>query len=182
MFLRNEAAKIKHLANIITASRFVFAVLLLWAKPFSTLFWAWYVCGGVSDILDGPVARKLNQQSDAGAKLDSIADFVFILCAGFAVVRSAVVPFWVLIWAGIIAIVRLSAYGVGYHKYRTFSALHTVLNKAVGALIFTFPVLFRLLGISIACGIICGVAFVSAIEELIITIRSKELDRNQKSL
>lgn len=133
------AANIKHAANFITASRFVFAGLLLLAHPFSALFWAWYLCGGVSDLLDGPVASKLHQQSETGAKLDSAADFLFILCVGIAVVRSAVFPAWVLISAGVIALVRFAAYGVGYFKYRTFSALHTVLNKAAGALLFTFP-------------------------------------------
>lgn len=174
--------EIKHFANGITAFRFVFAGLLLWAEPFSALFWAWYLCGGISDLLDGPVARKLHQQSETGAKLDSAADFLFILCVGISVVRSAVFPVLVLICAGIIALVRLTAYGVGYLKYRTFSALHTVLNKAAGALLFTFPVLYSLLGMSAACGIVCGVAFISAAEELILTIRSKELDRNRHSL
>lgn len=170
----------KHLANGITASRFVFAGLLLWTEPFSAFFWAWYLCGGVSDFLDGPVARKLYQQSETGAELDSAADFLFILCVGVAVVRSAVFPVWMLICALIIALVRLAAYGVGYYRYHTFSALHTVLNKVTGALLFAFPVLYRLLGRSMAFWIICGVAFVSAAEELILTIRSEELDRDRK--
>lgn len=174
--------EIKHLANGITASRFVFAGLLLWAEPFSPLFWAWYLCGGISDLLDGPVARKLQQQSEAGAKLDSTADFLFILCVGIAVVRSAVFPVWALVCAGIIALVRFAAYAVGYFRYRTFSALHTIMNKAAGVLLFTFPVLFRLLGMGATSGIVCGVAFVSAVEELILTISSKDLDRNRKSL
>ena len=174
--------KIKHLANGITASRFVFAALLLWAKPFSAFFWIWYLCGGGGDLLDGLVARKLHQQSEAGAKLDSAADLLFALCVGIAVVRSVAFPVWVLVCVGIIALVRLAAYGVGYFKYRTFSALHTVLNKVSGVLLFTFPILYRLLGMSVACGIACVVTFVSGVEELILTIRSKELDRNRKSL
>lgn len=172
----------KHPANFITASRFVFAGLILWAEPLSALFWAWYICGGVSDILDGPVARKLHQQSEAGAKLDSAADFIFILCVGIAVIRSNAVPVWVLVWVGIIVMVRFAAYAVGYFKYRTFSSLHTVLNKAAGALLFAFPVLYVVLGMNAACVIVCGVAFVSAAEELVITISSKELDRDRKSL
>jgi len=170
----------KHLANGITVSRFIFAGLLLWTEPFSSFFWVWYLCGGISDLLDGPVARKLHQQSEAGAELDSAADFVFILCVGVAVVRSAVFPAWALTCALFIALVRLAAYGVGYYKFRTFSALHTVLNKAAGALLFAFPVLYRLLGKSAAFWVVCGVALVSAAEELILTIRSKELDRNRK--
>lgn len=176
------AARIKQTANFITASRFVFAALLLCAKPFSPLFWAWYLCGGVSDLLDGPVARKLGQTSETGAKLDSAADFFFLLCVGIAMLRSAAFPAWALVCAGGIALVRLGAYGVGYCRYHAFSALHTVLNKASGALLFAFPLLVSLLGMHAACALACGVTFVSAVEELLLTIRSKELDRNRKSL
>lgn len=176
------AVKTKYTANFITASRFVFAGLLLWARPFSALFWTWYLCGGLSDLLDGPVARMLHHESEAGAKLDSAADFVFLLCAAIAVARSTVFPVWALICALIVALVRFAAYGIGYFKYRTFSALHTVMNKAAGAFLFAFPPLYRLLGMGAACGIVCGVAFLSAAEELLLTIRSKELDRNRKSL
>lgn len=170
------------MANFITASRFVFAGLLLCAKPFSLFFWAWYLCGGISDLLDGAIARVLHQQSDAGAKLDSAADFLFLLCVGIAVARSTTFPGWALCCAGIIALIRLGAYGIGYWKYHTFSALHTVLNKVTGALLFAFPVLLYLLGGGAACAVVCAVAFVSAVEELILTIRSKELDRNRRGL
>ncbi len=172
----------KNLANGITVSRILFAGLLLIAEPFSPLFWTWYLCGGVSDLLDGPIARKLGQTSETGAKLDSTSDFLFMLCVGIAVVRSVTFPLWVLISVGVIALVRISAYGVGYLKYRTFAALHTVLNKITGALLFGFPVLYLLLGMNAACGIVSGIAFVSSAEELILTIRSKELDRNRKGL
>lgn len=172
----------KHLANGITAARFVFAALLLFAEPFSALFWLWYLCGGASDIVDGPVARKLSQTSETGAKLDSAADFMFLLCVAVAVIRSAVFPVWVLVCAGVIAIVRLSSYCVGYYKFRTFAALHTLLNKASGTLLFAFPLLYSMLGMGAACALVCGVALVSAVEELTLTVRSKELDRNRKGL
>jgi CDP-diacylglycerol--glycerol-3-phosphate 3-phosphatidyltransferase len=170
------------LANYITASRIVFAGLLVWAEPFSVYFWVWYICGGISDIIDGSVARRLHQQSETGAKLDSAADFLFILCAGFAVFRSIVVPVWALAGMGVIVIGRFASYGVGYWKYHTFAAFHTLLNKAAGALLIAFPVFYCLLGIGAACGIVGGVALIAAAEELILMIRSRTLDRDRKSL
>lgn len=172
----------KHLANVITATRFVFAAVVLLSVPLSPLFWVGYVCGGLSDLLDGPVARRLHQQSAFGAKLDSAADIAFILCACIAVFRSVAFPDWVIVAAGSIALVRFVSYGVGYRKFRTFAAVHTWLNKATGFALFVFPVLFAVLGIGAACGVICGVAFIAAAEELMITIRSKELDRDRKSV
>ncbi|HGH0401081.1 TPA: CDP-alcohol phosphatidyltransferase family protein [Clostridioides difficile] len=50
------------------------------SSTFSSLpFWICYFWCGISDILDGLIARKLRQQSGIGAKLDSIADFILRL-------------------------------------------------------------------------------------------------------
>jgi CDP-diacylglycerol--glycerol-3-phosphate 3-phosphatidyltransferase len=54
------------------------------AAPFSPVFWVCYLGGGVSDLLDGPVARALHIQSDVGAAMDSAAGLVF--AAAIAVV------------------------------------------------------------------------------------------------
>ncbi|MBN1777905.1 MAG: CDP-alcohol phosphatidyltransferase family protein [Clostridiales bacterium] len=172
----------KHLANYITASRFVFAGLLLLTEPFSGLFWAWYLCGGISDLLDGPVARKLRQQSAFGAKLDSAADFAFIVCAVVAILPRIDFPDWALVMIGAIVLVRCVTYGVGYMKYRTFATMHTYLNKATGFLLLLFPVLFWLTGINAASGIIGGIALLAAIEELTLMILSQTLDRDRKSI
>ena len=172
----------KHLANIITASRFVFAGLILWPEVFSTLFWVWYLCGGLSDLLDGPVARKLHQKSAFGAKLDSAADLVFIVCTAIAVLPHVAFPVWALILIGVIVTVRLTSYAIGWLKFRTYTAIHTWLNKATGILLFLFPVQLWLLGVDVACIVTCGVALPAAIEELILIIRSKELERDRKSL
>ncbi|MEA4947661.1 MAG: hypothetical protein VB058_08895 [Oscillospiraceae bacterium] len=49
----------KNIANLLTASRFLFTVGMTLAAPFSPVFWVCYLGGGVSDLLDGPVARAL---------------------------------------------------------------------------------------------------------------------------
>jgi CDP-diacylglycerol---glycerol-3-phosphate 3-phosphatidyltransferase len=172
----------KYLANSITVSRFLFSGLLLLSKPLSPWFWVWYACGGLSDLLDGPVARQLKQTSALGAKLDSAADFVFIACAAIAIFRSVVFPVWALFGVGVIALLRFVSYGVGYRKFHTFAAVHTLLNKATGLLLFLFPVLFALLGVNAACAVLCAVALLAAVEELLIVARSDTLDRDRKSL
>lgn len=40
----------------------------------SVTFWVCYLWCGISDMLDGLLARKFGQQSMTGAKLDSISD------------------------------------------------------------------------------------------------------------
>ena len=172
----------KNLANIITVLRMVFAAVMVFAAPFSVLFWVCYVCCGLSDIIDGPVARALHRQSDTGARLDSIADMVFALAIAIVAVMYIAIPLWLWLGAAAVAVLRLAGYGIGYCKFKTFSSLHTYLNKAVGGLIFAFPLLYFLLGMTVTGIILCAAAALSAAEELVITIRSKELNRDVKGL
>jgi CDP-diacylglycerol--glycerol-3-phosphate 3-phosphatidyltransferase len=172
----------KNGANILTALRFLFAVGMVLAAPFSTAFWACYLGGGISDLLDGPVARALHFESDVGAKLDSAADLAFAAAIAVVILRNIQLPAWIWVCAGCVAAVRLASYGVGFVKYHTFSALHTYGNKATGALIFVVPILYALFGLTVSGVILCSVALFSSLEELIITISSPTLNRNCKGI
>lgn len=169
-----------YIANILTASRFLFAVGMVLAAPSSSVFWVCYLGGGVSDLLDGPAARALHIQSDVGATLDSAADLVFAAAIAVVVLRNVQLPAWLWVCAGCIAVVRLAGYGVGFIKYRTFSALHTYANKATGALIFAFPILYAALGLTASGVILCVAALFSSVEEFAITVSSHMLNRNCK--
>ncbi|MGC4018233.1 MAG: CDP-alcohol phosphatidyltransferase family protein [Muricomes sp.] len=169
------------MANIITATRIVCAVILIFTVPFSLLFWTIYVYCGVSDMADGLAARMLRQQSDFGAKLDSIADVVFIFSVLLTVVPSVVIPTWFWTGAVIAAFIRVTAYLIGYKKHRRFSALHTYANKVTGVLLFCTPVLIHVSGTTAAGIILCTFAILSSSEELLITVLSKDLNRDRKS-
>jgi len=138
--------------------------------------------GGFTDIADGVFARKLKQQSALGAKLDSIADFVFAAVIACVIMTNIELPFWMWVWFGIIAILRFVCYGIGFYKYHTFTALHTYLNKAAGALLFAAPLLYVLCGLKATGIILIIIAFASAFEETVMIIRSKTLNRDCKGL
>lgn len=124
----------------------------------------------------------MNQKSDLGAKLDSVADMAFSLAIVISVVPAIVIPLWIWICAIVIAFIRVMAYLIGYKKYHMFSALHTYANKVTGGFLFCAPVLYTILGITVAGIILCLLAALSACEELLITMLSKDLDRNRKSI
>ena len=72
----------KHIANILTSCRILGSVLLLFIPAFSLGFYIIYFFCGLSDMLDGTIARKTNTVSSFGSKLDTAADFVFMtICA-----------------------------------------------------------------------------------------------------
>jgi phosphatidylglycerophosphate synthase len=77
-----------NLPNKLTTSRFlitfIFVVLMLWdSLPYNTSWAAFlFFIGGMTDILDGHLARKHGLQTDFGALMDPLADKILV-CAGF---------------------------------------------------------------------------------------------------
>ena len=69
--------KLRISANTITALRIAGTVGLVFLTPFSTAFFAVYALTGVTDVLDGWVARRTHTATAGGAMLDSVADLFF---------------------------------------------------------------------------------------------------------
>ena len=172
----------KQLPHIISILRIPLSAAMLAVSPFSALFWIFYLGSGLTDILDGFLARKLHQESAFGAKLDSIADFVFVGCLTIFAVINMNIPRWLWLCALAIALLRFVSYGIGFNKYHAFTALHTWANKLTGILIFAAPILYCLCGLRFTGIILCTVAFISACEELVIIIKSKKLNRDCKGI
>lgn len=173
---------IKNIPNILTAARIILSIFILTAAPLSPLFFTIYIGCGVTDILDGYIARKTKTTSRIGAIFDSIADFIFISASLFKIIPAIVIPLWVLIWIFIIAFVRIASLIVGYRKYHTLCFLHTYANKAAGIVLFCSLFLYAAAGIVITAFIACIAASISCLEELAINITSAKLDRNIKSI
>ena len=56
----------KHIANIITGSRIIFGIAILFVPTLSPLFYVLYVTAGLTDMIDGTVSRKTNTVSAFG--------------------------------------------------------------------------------------------------------------------
>jgi CDP-diacylglycerol--glycerol-3-phosphate 3-phosphatidyltransferase len=68
----------KYVPNVLTCVRILGSIMLLFLKPFSIIFFILYIICGVTDILDGYIARKTENISKSGAALDSMADMIMI--------------------------------------------------------------------------------------------------------
>ncbi len=169
---------IKNLPNYITAGRVLASVSLLLVKPFSALFFSLYLICGISDVLDGYIARKMDTCSKFGQVLDSISDLIFIGIVLLIAIPIIDFPLWIIYWIILIAAVRLISIIIGYVRYQQLAFLHTYTNKATGIVLFFFPLLFFVLGEDVATTVICCIASVSATEELLINITSKILNRD----
>ena len=67
------------MANAITIFRMAASIVLLFCPAFSPVFYVFYIMAGLSDMLDGFAARKTNTASRFGARLDTIADYMFVI-------------------------------------------------------------------------------------------------------
>ena len=75
------------MANIITGFRGLISIALLFCPVFSPVFYTLYLISGLSDMIDGTIARRMNTVSEFGARFDTAADFVFVV-ATFAAVQE----------------------------------------------------------------------------------------------
>ena len=168
----------KKIPNILCILRILLSFSFLLIRPFSGLFLAVYLLCGFTDMIDGYIARKANAVSQLGAALDSAADTVFIGILMIVLLPVMKIPRWIWIYIAVIAAVRIAAVLTAFMKYRKIAMLHTYANKVTGLILFTVPILYSYMDMSVLGGIVCSIALLSAAEELLIQIQSKELNRD----
>lgn len=173
-----EGDKMKYLANLISLARILLSFLLLLTGPLTLPFYFIYGLCGVSDMLDGYLARKYNCASRMGALLDSLADAVMVFLLLFLLVPLLHWPLWALWWTEAVLLIRALSLAAGLVRFRTLAFLHTYLNKAAGFVLFFFPFFFGLLPDGCAISIVCGAAAISGAEELLINQTAEKLNRN----
>lgn len=125
--------------NIISISRAVAAIGLLFPAVFSGPFWVLYLWCGVSDMIDGPLARRLGAESKAGAAIDSISDFVFVVIACARIIPELTISLWFWSFIGIIAAVQLIRMCFLYFRRGGWGALHDSMNKIIGLILYLVP-------------------------------------------
>ena len=155
----------KYIANIITGLRIVFSLPLLFIPLSSAWFCVIYLLCGLSDMIDGTVARKLGSVSDFGAKLDTVSDFVFIVVVLIRFAPYLHIPVWLWIWIGIIAMIKLGNVVWGFVRTKKLISPHTLLNKITGLLLFLLPVTISFIDLTYTLPIVCIVATVAAMHE-----------------
>ena len=153
------------MANTITFFRIAASIVLLFCPVFSPAFYVFYIVAGVSDMLDGFVARKTNTASRFGARLDTIADFVLVVVCLIKLLPVLRIPAWLYIWIGIIALIKVVNIISGFVVQKRFVAVHSVMNKATGALLFLLPLTIPILPLKYSAIVVCALATVAAIQE-----------------
>ena len=166
----------KHIANIITSSRIVLSLPLLFVPLSSAWLYVFYLLCGFTDMIDGIVARRTNSASEFGARLDTVSDFVFMTVALIKFVPHFHIPVWLWIWIGVIAMIKLGNAALGFVRTKKLISPHTVLNKITGLLLFLLPATISFIDLTYTLPIVCTIATVAAIHEVYYTCSEKKHD------
>ena len=162
---------IKHIANIVTASRILGSLLLLFFPAFSAEFYIVYIICGFTDMVDGAIARKTNSASQLGAKIDTAADLAFVTAALIKVLPTINIPQWLWIWAAVIAVIKIGNILWGYASRKEFIALHTVMNKLTGLSLFLLPLTLSFVELKYSFIAVCFIATFAAVQEAVYIAR-----------
>ena len=124
----------KYIANIITGSRIIFSLPLLFIPLSSAWFYMFYLFCGLTDMIDGTIARKTGAVSKFGAKLDTIADFVFMLVCAIKLLPLIRISLWLWVWIIIIASIKIFNIALVFVRKKKLISIHSVFNKIRGLL------------------------------------------------
>ena len=111
------------------------------------------------------IARKTDTVSEFGAKLDTAADFVFVVVCLIKLIPLLDIPKWLYAWIAVIALVKVINIVCGYVMRKEFVAAHTVMNKVTGILLFILPLTLRTLDLQYTGAAVCTVAAFAAVQE-----------------
>lgn len=153
------------MANIITFIRVLCSIAILFCQVFSAAFYSLYISAGLTDMIDGWVARKTNTASALGAKLDTMADIVFVIVCLFKLLPVMDIPVWLYVWISIIVLIKIINIVSGYVVQKQFVAIHSLMNKVTGVLLFLLPLTFSFVELKYSAAVVCVFATFSAVQE-----------------
>jgi len=153
------------MANIITSLRILCSIAILFCPAFSVAFYTLYITAGLTDIVDGWVARRTNTVSAFGSKLDTVADVIFVVVCLFKLLPVMDISLWLYVWIGVIALIKVINMVSGFVIQKQFVSVHSVMNKITGVLLFVFPLTLSFIDLKYSATAVCIFATFAAIQE-----------------
>lgn len=140
----SRSDRVLTIPNVISMIRLAGVPLFLWLilGPEED-GWALVVLmlSGITDYLDGYLARKLNQTSRLGEILDPVADRLYILATVIGLAARDIIPIWLAVLLPLRDAFLWTL--VPFLKTRGYSSLpvHFLGKAATAALLYAFPLL-----------------------------------------
>ena len=155
----------EYIANYISISRVIMSIILLIPDTFSIAFSIIYIYCGISDMLDGFIARKSKNESELGASLDSVSDIIFVIVAMIKILPILNLTNGIIIWGVAIVFIKIVNVTCSYIYYKKIVLPHTIANKITGFVLFIAPFIIVNVNSIIFESIICSIATFAAVQE-----------------
>lgn len=171
----------RYIPNLLSLARIILSLFLIFLYPMKLYFLLVYIFCGITDILDGFIARKINATSELGSKLDSFADMIIIFVVLFKFIPIMNLNLFMIVWLICVTILKSLCILVVFIRFNQFGMVHTYMNKITGSLIFIYPILNYFTSSKFYIFIIFIFASITAIEEILIDFTMKSLELDKKS-
>jgi len=171
----------KQIPNILSVSRILISILLFFCFGKFYLFLFFYILAGLTDVLDGYLAKKLNAKTSLGAKLDSIGDlFFYTMLITYLLTQQREIVLSFLGYIILVILLRVINLVFGLIKYRRLIMVHTFANKVAGFLVFLLPILIYIERKEFLV-VVLVVTLFSPIDEFLVILQSEknEIDLNR---
>jgi cardiolipin synthase (CMP-forming) len=85
--------------NLITLARILLVPVVVWAIATGQMYFAFllFLAAGISDAVDGFLAKRFGMKTELGAYLDPLADKVLIVSIYVTLGITGVIPLWIVI-------------------------------------------------------------------------------------
>lgn len=140
--------------NLLTMARMALTPVVawrLWVGDVEAAFWLFFAAA-LTDLLDGNLARILNQRSVLGAWLDPIADKMMLLTTTAMLSLTDLLPMW-LLWTVLIREAVILAGAEGYRRLTGGLDVRPTLSGKLATALSFILVSFTLADLALSLGL-----------------------------
>ena len=148
---------------------------LLFIPLSSAWFYVFYLFCGFTDMIDGTIAKKTGAVNKLGAKLDTIADFVFMLVCSIKILPLIRIALWLWVWIIIIASIKIFNIALIFIRKKKLISIHSVLNKIAGFALFLLPLSLTFVEMTYSVVTICLLATIAVVQEVYLIAKGQEV-------
>lgn len=172
--------------NVMSGIRLLLALVFPFLPPVS---WPWVIAaGGLTDLIDGQVARRFHVTSWVGGLLDGIADKAFVV--------SVLVTFTIdgrlgAVWLAVllsrdVTVGLIAAYAAAMRQWSAFHHMPArLLGKTTTAVMFPLLVVMAIwpdtTGAQVLAGVVVGLSACAAVDYLIVFVRAESKRRRARA-
>jgi phosphatidylglycerophosphate synthase len=181
-----ELMSIKSIPDLLCYARLLLVPAVLALALSNLPFYAGValLAAGLTDMLDGIIARGWNIATAYGSRLDSIADTLMEVSAAAAVLilKPGIFTDHTLI-LGAWIVIEVSSILLGWIKFRRIANLHLYLTKTAGVIAYAFVIYTLVIGYDeVFFYAAAALLLVSSLECLILQLFAPRVDEHMKSI